>query len=498
MQLHEVRPPGNLLDLIEHEQRTARPCFASPFACSSPSGSQPGRLPACGVVGRFVRGGEVESVHHLPDEGGLARLAWTREDLDPTAILLQPTEDSWEHRSSVTLFALHGHTLLKILSKFTHFLRSASQSEIILRVKVFVSSVVTGMDEFREAAVRGATVLGHEVRRSEDFAASAASPQRACLEGVRWADAVLLLLGERYGATQTSGLSATHEEYREAKERRPLLAFVQAGIKPEPKQGTFIEDVRSWESGRITSSFTTPDDLQGAVTRALHELELSMSAGGADEGEMLQRAQDLLPQRMGYSSPTLALVVVGGPRQPVLRPSELEDRSLERDLLREALLGDRSVFVTEEGTRSRVEGNALIVEQQSASVRVDDLGSVVITQPARAEDRRSSGIADLIEEDLRDRILRSLGLAAWILDRVDNLHRLSSVLPVMALNNAGYMPWRTQEEHDRSPNSATMSMRSRDEVVMLSPATRPRPALVHQRDDVADDFVALLRRRFRT
>jgi hypothetical protein len=340
--------------------------------------------------------------------------------------------------------------------------------------------------------------LGHKVKRSEDFAAAASTPQRACLEGIRWADAVVLLLGERYGAPQASGLSATHEEYEEAKQRRPVLAFIQAGIDPEPQQRAFIEEVRSWESGRVTGSFTTPEDLQAAVTRALHELELSTRAGAPDEGEMLQRAHALLPQRMGYSSPTLALVVVGGPRQPVLRPSELEDPGLERDLLREALLGVHSVFLTEEGTKSRVEGNALVVEQPSVSVRVDDLGSITITQPARLDDRWASRIPDLIEEDVRGRIVQALGLSAWVLDRVDNLHRLSTVLPVVALTDAAYLPWRTRDEHNRSPSRATMPMRvGNTEVVTLSPASRPRAALLHQRDELADDFVALLRQRYR-
>ncbi len=75
--------------------------------------------------------------------------------------------------------------------------------------------------------------------RSEDFGASPLSPQQACLAGVRESDMVILLLGARYGQKQESGLSPTHEEYREARDRqRPILVFVQGDVEREPDQET--------------------------------------------------------------------------------------------------------------------------------------------------------------------------------------------------------------------------------------------------------------------
>ena len=56
--------------------------------------------------------------------------------------------------------------------------------------------------------------LGHTVIAAEDFGASQSSPQQVCLAAVREADIVGLLLGERHGIPQTSGLSPAHEEYR--------------------------------------------------------------------------------------------------------------------------------------------------------------------------------------------------------------------------------------------------------------------------------------------
>ena len=71
-------------------------------------------------------------------------------------------------------------------------------------MKVFISSVITGSERFRDAVEAAVESLGHEVVRAEDFGASPDTPQQACLAGVRQADVVVLLVGARYGAVQAS------------------------------------------------------------------------------------------------------------------------------------------------------------------------------------------------------------------------------------------------------------------------------------------------------
>lgn len=364
-------------------------------------------------------------------------------------------------------------------------------------MRVFVSSPIEGMEAFREAAVRSARALGHDVKRSEDFPALAESPQQACLAGVREADVLVLLLGARYGERQESGLSATHEEYREARERHPVLAFVQKGVEMEPPQAAFANVVRTWQGGLTTGSFSTPEDLGDAVVRALHELEMSRRAGEVDETEMLERAQALLPESRGVATSSLVLIVVGGPRQPVLRPAELEDPSLEQDLLRVSLVGDLAVLSPSEGTSTRATEHAVVLEQRDGSVLIDDLGSVRTVQPTREDDRTSSSLPVLIEEDVRDRLVRALRLSGEILDRVDPVRRLREILPVVSLHGASSLGWRTREEHARSPQSVQMPHVSDPQVVVLSPSTRPRASLLHDTDALRDDILSILRRRLR-
>ena len=251
---------------------------------------------------------------------------------------------------------------------------------------------------------------------------------------MRDADVVVLLLGDRYGHRQESGLSATHEEYREAKERRPVLAFVQESVEREAAQRDFVREVQDWNSGQYPAGFSTPEGLREAVTRDLHQLELSRAAGPVDEEEMLARAEASVPAARGFGEASLSLVVAGGPRQQVLRPAELEADELSDALMREGLFGPNRVLDPARGTNKRLEGHALLVEQDRASIRLDELGTVVIAQPARDEGGRAHmELPVLIEEDICARIERGLLFASWILDRVDPVRRLSDVVTLAAL-----------------------------------------------------------------
>jgi len=80
------------------------------------------------------------------------------------------------------------------------------------RPRVFVSSVMQDYARFRDAAAEGIRQAGCDPVRAEDFPAAHTSPRTACLDGVRSADAVVLLLGGRYGFVGPSGFAATEEE----------------------------------------------------------------------------------------------------------------------------------------------------------------------------------------------------------------------------------------------------------------------------------------------
>jgi hypothetical protein len=361
-------------------------------------------------------------------------------------------------------------------------------------MKVFISSVIRSMEESREAAARAVRALGHQVIRAEDFGANSATPQRTCLAGVREGDLIIVLLGSQYGEVQEgSRLSATHEEYREAKDGKPVLVFVGATDQREPEQDAFIAEAREWQSGQYTSSFSSSDELRDAVVRALRDFELGQAIGRVDVEALAQAAAALIPEERDVSEGSLCLAIAGGPLQQVIRPAELEDPSLSEKLMQEALFGRHRVFDSAAGSRRRLEGNKLFIEQDRGSIVASEVGSVAVIQPIVA-DPRSSQVFAIIQEDLTERLRAGLAAAAFVLDTIDPLHRLTDVVPCVGLVNAGYMGWTTQAERAANPNSWPTGSGNQRSIVYLSPQNRKRAALQHDVERIVDDLAVLLRR----
>lgn len=363
-------------------------------------------------------------------------------------------------------------------------------------MKTFISSVIVGMEAFRDAAEAAARLLRHEVVRAEDFSASPATPQQACLRGVREADITVLLLGARYGAAQASGLSATHEEYREARERCPVIVLVQEEVAREPNQDAFVDEVQEWSQGHYTGTFRDAEALRDALTRALHDLELAAATGPVQPEEMLERASALIPRNRETHEARLVVATAGAPLQPILRPREIEDEAFADQLAQEATFGPHRVLDRSAGTETRVVAHSLVLDQPQASVYLDEQGSVRITLPARVTDPGdpTGGLA-LIEEDLLERVENGLRFTAALLERIEPSHRLTHIAVVAAVLGGNYLGWQTRAEHARSPNSVSIPMGGGEgAVVSLSPPHRPRPALALNARQIAEDLTALLRR----
>jgi hypothetical protein len=364
-------------------------------------------------------------------------------------------------------------------------------------VKVFISSVIAGMEEYRAAAREAAESLGYSVIAAEDFGASPSSPQQVCLAGVRDADVVVLLLGARYGTPQSSGLSPTHEEYQEARGRKPVLVFVQTGITREPDEEKLVDEASGWEGGQYRQPFDSPASLRAKVTRALHQWELSQQAGPVNEEELAAGAAALLPQRPTYAagSPLLHVVVASAPAQQVLRPSAMDDPALQTAMEQEALYGERPVFDRGQGVQTGVSGTSLVVRQANAEITVDEHGNVRVSRPGRdSGGRPSGGIPSLVEEDVHDRVEDAIRYTGWLLERIDPTHRLTRVALACRLDGIGYLPWRTRAEVAASPDSASMSLSGR-EAADSPPVVLPRAALLMDGARRADDITVQLRRQ---
>ena len=374
-------------------------------------------------------------------------------------------------------------------------------------MKVFISSLISGMEAERAAAKRAVEVLRHEPVMAEDFGARASSPQVACLTGLRQADLVVLILGARYGAKQRSGLSATHEEYREARGNKPVLTFIREG-EAEADQAAFIDEAGSWESGLFRASFSTPDELRDLVTRALHDYAVVHASARLDQSALADRARELLPDSERGRSTHIALhmAIAVGPEATILRPAELEAPAIAEAMEQRALFGNAVLFDRRVGTESRLQSGSLAIFQEPShdarsEIRLWGTGDLRLILPVCDDGRSGMGLPVVIEETVAERLAGAIGYAAWLLGHIDRTERLTHVSLAAALVGEGALGWRTRREHAASPGSGSFEAfgreREREEPVMLSPPHRVRAALSMDANRIVEDFVVLLRRRWK-
>jgi hypothetical protein len=368
--------------------------------------------------------------------------------------------------------------------------------ELQTRMKVFVSSLISGMEPLRAATRDAITTLRHEPVMAEDFGASPNSPQITCLSSLRDADVVVLILGQGYGAVQASGLSATHEEYNEAKGRKSVFAFVQEGVELEAKEADFVREVQGWESGLFRSSFRTAEDLRKAVTRALYDHAIANVTGPVDQDEMAQRAAALLPtDRRGHSSgaASLNLAVAGGPRQSILRPVEIEKGALADALAQRALFGDHRLFDLALGIQQGMDGAVLTISQErGGKVTLNEQGSICVSLPIERSERM---MPEIIYEVVQDQFAGALDYASWVLDFIDQTQRLTHVAIAASMIGADHMAWRTQLESLANPNSMSLGMRNSEHAPVQTSQTRA--ALRLNVAHIVEDLVVPLRRQWR-
>ena len=367
-------------------------------------------------------------------------------------------------------------------------------------MRVFISSVIRGMEPHRAAVSDAVESLGYAVIRSEEFGPSTDTPRRACLQAARTADLTIVLLGATYGQPQSSGLSATHEEFREACDHGTVAVLVQSDTVPKPRQREFLREAQDWATGRLTDTFSGPDDLRSKVTRLLHQHALLQQSGPPEPSELLERARAWLPRHRHHSSPRLHVIVTGGPRQELIPPSKLDDQRFSGPIIQQALFGTEPVFTPGLGTRTVLERGHLRLEQDGAKIVLAEDGTVVVSAPAIRRDREiPMALPALIEDDIRGAIAAALGFIGWFLDEMDSLRRLSHIVVLGAIEGGSVHGWRTRAEHAANPHSMTMSMHQRDLVVVPEePVVRPRAHLTANRDQLVEDLLARLRREVRT
>jgi len=232
---------------------------------------------------------------------------------------------------------------------------------------------------FRDAAAEGIRQANCDPVRAEDFPAAHATPRSACLDGVGSADAVVLVLGTRYGFVSPSGLSATEEEYEHAKDaHKRIFVFVEEIGERESKQNAFVNKVQDYVAGHWRKSFCNPEDLANLVQVAVTAADLESTSG--QDGRARGRIEDALAHRPAESEGIVWLQAVWTtPRdEEVVDPLALGDSSFLRQVQRLAHDCEPPLFEYEQPKRALVRTSRLQIAQGGTDNWRDAQSRVVV------------------------------------------------------------------------------------------------------------------------
>ena len=119
--------------------------------------------------------------------------------------------------------------------------------------RVFVSSVIEGFAEYRQAARSGIDQAGGEaVLVNEDFPSQASSSRNTCLDAIDSCDVFLLVLGGRGGWKTPSGRLVVEEEFEHARARKlPVIVFLE-DVRRDADAQLFAKTLSDYVDGNFS------------------------------------------------------------------------------------------------------------------------------------------------------------------------------------------------------------------------------------------------------
>jgi len=235
-----------------------------------------------------------------------------------------------------------------------------------MKPRVFVSSVIEGFEEYREAARRGIVAAGGEPVLIEDYSSLPASPRNACLDGVDSSDIHITIIGRRGGCIAPSGKLVVEEEYEEALRRKlHIFAFVQT-IERDKQADHLVNKLSDYVKGVFLQTFNTPAELGKAIEKALTPVikhESNPKVNFVMLNEKLQEPYKILDET------SLRLVIIPERSDEFIGPVELESEELRDQLLQIGHSSDVRLFSYERPKETEIEVNSIIILQSHENRR---------------------------------------------------------------------------------------------------------------------------------
>jgi hypothetical protein len=310
---------------------------------------------------------------------------------------------------------------------------------MVVRPRVFVSSVVKDFEEYREAARQGIEDAGGEpVLVNEDFPAMPDSSRNACLDGVDSSDIYIVIVGERGGWKTPSGKLVVEEEYEQARKRKKtILAFIQNAKRDEDAE-RLVNNLSDYIDGLFRLMFNSAAELRNQVSGALSPIVVRFNNRPVEVAML----QEKLRERYAIPNETRLRFVLSPERdEEVIDVITLDSPSLKQDLFEMGHANNVSLFSYEHSKSSEVQVDSLVIHQRDSSGRRNE------NKVVRLE--ISSGGSITIDMNVTGRInrgsLHGMG-EAYVIVESDVIECLQSSF---AFANAFYNKFDPYKRHQR-------------------------------------------------
>lgn len=229
-----------------------------------------------------------------------------------------------------------------------------------MKPRVFLSSIIEGFDEYRNAAAAGIRDANAEpVRVNEDFPSLSDSSRNACLDAIASCDALVLVVGAKAGWVAPSGRFVIEEEYDEATRLgRSVHVFLETTAR-EPQTQGFVDRISDFVHGLFRHQYRTAEELRLAVKDALIASKISTNIRMLSEP--IARA---LAVRSNYQNSAMLRMVIGSVREEeIFDPLKIHRPEFQDTIITVGSSSPLPFFGIRKAKEARLLSGALVISQ---------------------------------------------------------------------------------------------------------------------------------------
>ena len=377
--------------------------------------------------------------------------------------------------------------------------------------RVFVSSVMEGFREMREAARLGIEDAAGVPVLVEDLPSLDETPRNACLDGVESCDVVVLVVGARGGWKAPSGKLAVEEEAEYARRLgMPLLVYLQDVPRDDGAEGLAAQ-LGDWVGGRFRTRFSTPEELRSLVRQGVERATSTMEYPVRNMDEMRELASEPLESA---DEVFLRIVLTPERDEEAIDPVRLQSDELPNEIYEVGHRKSIGFWSYSKAKSHEITDNRLVMRQmehshgegpaECAALKLSENGTLVVETNVtgrirRDRDRSGFGLEShvLAVEDLKGEIDRCFAFGSAVYELLDPCGRHRRFMYQATILGVGY---RTFEWDPQPRSSYSIEMRGpEDEIMVLLDAPRliTREAVMAP-DDEVPRLLALAERRLRS